>query len=235
MKLLNRFLSSIIKTGELVVVDAEGRRHLFGDGTTPRAVMKLRDPALYNNMVFKTEMAVGEGYMDGTLTMEEGTSLVDLLTLYNMNRRSVGENRLVKALSNLSRKMRRFQQSNKVGEAQQNVAHHYDISNDFYKLFLDKNMLYSCAYFRNEDDSLETAQRNKLRLLAAKLDLKKGHRVLDIGCGWGEMALYLARLEEVDVTGVTLSREQYELANQRAEKSGFGGQGSLRVDGLPQS
>ena len=174
MRLLNRFLSSIIKSGELVVIDAQGSRHLFGDGTAPRAVMKLHDPALYNNMVLKTEMAVGEGYMDGTLTLEEGTSLVDLLTLYNINRRSVGQNGLVKVLSNISRKMRRFQQSNRIGEAQQNVAHHYDISNDFYKLFLDRSMLYSCAYFRTENDSLETAQRNKLRLLAAKLDLKNG-------------------------------------------------------------
>lgn len=221
MKFLNRFLSSIIKKGDLVVIDIEGVRHSFGDGTLPKAVMHLKDAKLYNDMVFKTEMAVGEGYMDGKLTMEEGTTLQDLLTLYNINRQSVGKNKVVKLLSNVSKKLKRFQQSNKVGEAQTHVSHHYDISNDFYKLFLDKNMLYSCAYFRNEDDSLEVAQRNKLRLLAAKLNLKKGQKVLDIGCGWGDMALYLARLEDVDVTGVTLSKEQCDLANQRAKDIGL--------------
>ena len=116
---------------------------------------------------------------------------------------------------------RKLQQSNRKGEAQKNVAHHYDIGNELYKLFLDKNLLYSCAYFRSDDDSLEEAQRNKLRLIAAKLDLKPGQRVLDIGCGWGDMALYLAQLEEVEVLGVTLSKEQQELASERARKMGL--------------
>ena len=112
-------------------------------------------------------------------------------------------------LRRISRGLKRFQQANPVGKAQRNVAHHYDLGNDFYKLFLDEGMQYSCAYFLDDSDSLEEAQRNKLRLIAAKLDLKPGLKILDIGSGWGELALYLAAMEEVDVTGVTLSKEQH--------------------------
>ena len=124
-------------------------------------------------------------------------------------------------LKRISRGLKRFQQANPVGKAQQNVAHHYDLGNDFYKLFLDKGMQYSCAYFVNDDDTLEEAQQNKLRLIASKLQLKPGLKVLDIGSGWGDLALYLAAMEDVDVTGVTLSREQHELSNEKARRAGL--------------
>ena len=102
--------------------------------------------------------------------------------------------------------------------------------NEFYKLFLDDNLLYSCAYFRNEDETLEQAQRNKLRLLAAKLNLKPGMKILDIGCGWGDLALYLASVEkDVSVLGVTLSTEQQALANERAEKMGLADRVKFRM------
>ncbi len=117
--------------------------------------------------------------------------------------------------------MKRFQQANPIGQAQKNVAHHYDLGNDFYKLFLDEGMQYSCAYFLNDNESLEQAQQNKLRLIAAKLNLKPGLKILDIGSGWGDMALYLARLENVDVTGVTLSKEQHALSNEKAKRLGL--------------
>ena len=119
-------------------------------------------------------------------------------------------------LRRISRGLKRFQQANPVGKAQKNVAHHYDLGNDFYKLFLDEGMQYSCAYFLNDDDTLEEAQQNKLRLIAAKLDLKPGLKILDIGSGWGDLALYLAAMEDVDVTGVTLSKEQHALSNEKA-------------------
>ena len=121
------------------------------------------------------------------------------------------------AAAKVSRGLKRFQQANPVGQAQKNVAHHYDLGNDFYKLFLDEGMQYSCAYFLNDDETLEQAQHNKLRLIAAKLNLKPGLKVLDIGSGWGDLALYLAALENVDVTGVTLSKEQHALSNEKAQ------------------
>jgi cyclopropane-fatty-acyl-phospholipid synthase len=124
-------------------------------------------------------------------------------------------------LRRISRGLKRFQQANKVGEAQQNVAHHYDLGNAFYELFLDKGMQYSCAYFLEDTNTLEEAQQNKLRLIASKLRLEPGLKVLDIGSGWGDLALYLAAMEDVDVTGVTLSKEQHALSNEKARRAGL--------------
>jgi cyclopropane-fatty-acyl-phospholipid synthase len=158
--------------------------------------------------------------MDGRMRFEEST-LRDFLTLFSINRLSLGSYPLQKVLRAVSRGLKRFQQANPVGKAQKNVAHHYDLGNAFYELFLDEGLHYSCAYFLNDEESLEQAQRNKLRLIAAKLALKPGLRILDIGSGWGELALYLATLEDVDVTGVTLSKEQHALANEKARRLGL--------------
>jgi cyclopropane-fatty-acyl-phospholipid synthase len=159
--------------------------------------------------------------MDGRMSFEEGSTLRDFLTLFSVNRLSLGSYPLQKALRTVSRGLKRFQQANPVGKAQRNVAHHYDIGNDFYRLFLDKGMQYSCAYFLSDDDTLEEAQQNKLRLIAAKLDLKPGQKILDIGSGWGDMVLYLARMADVKVLGVTLSKEQCRLANEKAKALGL--------------
>jgi len=117
--------------------------------------------------------------------------------------------------------LRTFQQRNPVGKAQQNVSHHYDLSRKLYELFLDEDLQYSCAYFLSPDDSLETAQENKKRHLAAKLGLQPGQRVLDIGCGWGGLALDLAGRADIEVLGVTLSEEQHRVATESAEKRGL--------------
>src|SRR3954463_9335624 len=158
--------------------------------------------------------------MDGRMSFEDST-LRDFLTLFSLNRQSLATYPLQSVLKRISRSVKRFQQANPVGQAQKNVAHHYDLGNDFYRLFLDKGMQYSCAYFINDDDTLEEAQQNKLRLIASKLQLKPGLKILDIGSGWGDLALYLAAREDVDVTGVTLSREQHELANDKARRAGL--------------
>ncbi len=131
--------------------------------------------------------------------------------------------------------LKRFQQANPVGQAQKNVAHHYDIGNDFYRLFLDKGMQYSCAYFTSDDNTLEEAQQNKLRLIASKLNLKPGQKVLDIGCGWGDMALYLGRMENVKVLGVTLSREQCRSPTRRPRRLGPRRSRALRAARLSRS
>ncbi|WP_137131509.1 cyclopropane-fatty-acyl-phospholipid synthase family protein [Rhizobium sp. FY34] len=218
---LSHMMKSFIRKGRLTVIDAEGRRHVF-EGTPGISVtMRLTDRKLYRSLVFNPELAAGEAYMDGTMRFEEGSHLRDFLKLFSMNRLSLGSYPLQKVLRAIKMKFRKRQQSNRKGQAQQNVAHHYDLGNDFYKLFLDENMLYSCAYFRDPGETLEQAQRNKLRLLAAKLCLKPGMKVLDIGCGWGDLALYLATLEDVHVTGVTLSKEQQALASSRAQAAGL--------------
>ncbi|MDI6839019.1 MAG: class I SAM-dependent methyltransferase, partial [Rhizobiaceae bacterium] len=213
MFLLSHMLKSFIKKGRLTVIDADGRRHVFGGSQEgPQVTMRLTDPKLYRSLVFKAELVAGEAYMDGTMRFEEGSSLRDFLMLFSINRLSLGSYPIQKAIRAVRMRFRKREQSNRKGQAQQNVAHHYDLGNDFYRLFLDENMLYSCAYFHDPEETLEQAQRNKLRLLAAKLDLKPGMKVLDIGCGWGDLALYLAQLEDVAVVGVTLSKEQHALA-----------------------
>ncbi|MGF9563289.1 cyclopropane-fatty-acyl-phospholipid synthase family protein [Neorhizobium sp. JUb45] len=218
---LSHMMKSFIRKGKLTVIDADGKRHIFSGTPGLEVTMRLTDPKLYKSLVFNPELAAGEAYMDGTMRFEEGSTLQDFLTLFSVNRLSLGSYPLQKALRAIKMKFRKRQQSNRKGQAQQNVAHHYDLGNEFYKLFLDDNMLYSCAYFREDGETLEQAQRNKLRLLAAKLGLKPGMKVLDIGCGWGDLALYLASLEDVQVLGVTLSKEQQALASERAQKAGL--------------
>lgn len=220
---LSHMMKSFIRKGRLTVIDAEGKPHVFSGEPGPEVTMRLTDPKLYRTLVFNSELAAGEAYMDGTLRFENGSSLRDFLTLFSINRLSLGSYPIQKALRAIKMRFRKRQQSNVKGEAQRNVAHHYDLGNDFYKLFLDEHMLYSCAYFREPQETLEQAQRNKLRLLAAKLCLRPGMKVLDIGCGWGDLALYLAQLEDVEVLGVTLSKEQQALATQRAKDAGLDG------------
>ena len=230
---LSHMLKSFVRTGTLTVIDAEGKTHIFGGTPGPKVTMRLTDPTLYKSLFFNPELAAGEAYMDGRMSFENST-LRDFLTLFSVNRLSLGSYPLQKVLRKVSRGLKRFQQANPVGKAQQNVAHHYDLGNDFYQLFLDEGMQYSCAYFTSDDDTLEEAQQNKLRLIASKLNLKPGQRVLDIGSGWGDMALYLARMENVDVTG----RHAVEGAVRAFEREGQAAwrcrSRPLRAAGLPR-
>jgi cyclopropane-fatty-acyl-phospholipid synthase len=213
-------MKSFVRVGTLKIIDADGKEHVFSGEPGPNVTMRLSDRSLYYKLVFNPELHAGEAYMDGRMSFEDST-LRDFLTLFSLNRLSLGSYPLQKVLRRISRAFRKRQQANPVGKAQQNVAHHYDLGNDFYKLFLDEGLQYTCAYFTDDDETLEQAQRNKLRLVAAKLNLKPGLKILDMGCGWGELALYLAGLEDVEVIGVTLSKEQNELANARAREAGL--------------
>ncbi len=217
---LSHMLKSFVRVGALTVIDADGARHVFGGTPGPTVTMRLTDRSLYRKLFFSPELHAGEAYMNGTMRFEDG-SLRDFLTLFSVNRRALGAYPLQHALRRVSRMLKRFQQANPIGQAQRNVAHHYDLGNEFYALFLDRDMHYSCGYFMAADDSLEDAQRNKCRLLAAKLDLRPGQRILDIGCGWGGLGLYLAGLEDIEILGVTLSREQHALATERAHRAGL--------------
>jgi cyclopropane-fatty-acyl-phospholipid synthase len=219
---LSHMLKAFVRTGTLRVIDADGKPHIFaGAPGGPDVTMRLTDRTLYRKLFFNPELNAGEAYMDGRLTFENGSTLRDFLTLFSINRLSLGAHPMQKVLRRVSLGLKRFQQANPVGKAQKNVAHHYDLGNAFYKLFLDEGMQYSCAYFLDDNDTLEQAQQNKLRLIASKLVLKPGLKVLDIGSGWGDLALYLARLADVDVTGVTLSKEQHALSNEKAKRLGL--------------
>jgi len=220
MKLLAHMLRRFIRKGSLRVIEANGAVTEVIGTKTPSATMRLHDPSLPFKLFRNPELHTGEAYMNGTLTFE-GCTLADFLHVFSINRGAIASYPMQKFLRRISRAIRRFQQMNPVGRAQQNVAHHYDLSADLYRLFLDKDMQYSCAYFENGDETLEEAQEKKKRHIAAKMDLQNGQRILDIGCGWGGMALYLASVKNVKVLGVTLSEEQYKIATERAKKAGL--------------
>ena len=217
---LSSLLRAFVRVGALKVIDSNGKIYTFEGEPGPRVTMRFHDPSLKYRLFFNPDLCVGEAYMDGDLTLEDG-GLPALLDLYAINCDHLEAYPVQRMVRGISHALRRFQQNNKIGRARRNVSHHYDLGNDFYKLFLDADMQYSCAYFEHETDTLEQAQRNKQRLIAAKMNLRPGGKVLDIGSGWGGMALYLASLEDVEVLGVTLSQEQCALANERAREAGL--------------
>ena len=220
MFLFDRLLKRVIRKGTLHVIDASGKKHSYGGEPGPEVTIQITDAGLYRKLFTNPELHMGEAYMDGTLLVREG-GIRGFLTLFALNRQSVRNHPLQKLLRGTMKKLKRWQQRNTQKTSSANVRHHYDLSNDFYRLWLDNDMHYSCAYFATPEDTLEQAQQNKLRHIAAKLDLKPGQRVLDIGCGWGGNALYIASVADVEVVGVTLSVEQHALATQRARERGL--------------
>jgi cyclopropane-fatty-acyl-phospholipid synthase len=218
--LLASVLAQAIRIGRLGVVDASGRRHVFEGAPGPSACIRLRDPALHWKLLVRPRLFVPEAYMDGTLTIEEG-SLYDFIDLLVSNDSAQWDSPVMRLNQAAGRLVRWVHQYNPVPRARRNVAHHYDLSDQLYELFLDRDRQYSCAYFRTPADDLDTAQENKKRHIAAKLLLQPGQKVLDIGSGWGGLALYLATECGCDVTGLTLSQEQHKVAQRRAAEAGL--------------
>ena len=226
--LFAHLLRRLITVGTLRVVDAGGKVHVFGEtgGETVGesdgggVTIRLHDRALHRQLFFNSRLGIGEAYMDGTLTIEEGT-LYDFLDLCGVNLQNSPRYPTIDLIMRMERHLRRFQQYNPLGRAQRNIAHHYDLSGSLYQMFLDADRQYSCAYFLDPNDSLEQAQDNKKRHIAAKLLLEPGVRVLDIGSGWGGLALYLAQASNAEVTGITLSTEQQKAAEARAADAGL--------------
>ncbi|MDY0884107.1 class I SAM-dependent methyltransferase [Dongia soli] len=211
-------LKTVIRTGSLRLIDGAGRIHGYGDASPPYCTVRLRARHLNYTLALNPELSIGEAYMNGLLTIEDG-SLYDLLEIAAKNFQNFER---VPWFSLLSSVMRRLKQYNPIDRARGNVAHHYDLSGQLYDLFLDKDRQYSCAYFLRAGDSLETAQENKKRHIAAKLFLDRpGLSLLDIGSGWGGLGLYLAEEAAVEVTGVTLSVEQHKVSEARAAAAGL--------------
>ena len=220
MWLLANMLERFIQRGTLRVIDSDGRAVEFAGSSEPFATIRLHDPGLAFKLFRNPELYAGEAYMNGTLTFED-CSLEDFLGLFSINRATIASYPLQTVLRRMSKLVRAFQQYNPIGRAQQNVAHHYDLSAEMYRLFLDEDMQYSCAYFENGNETLEEAQQKKKRHVAAKMQLESGQRILDIGCGWGGLAIDLARRADVEVLGVTLSVEQHRIAVERARAAGL--------------
>ena len=221
MFLLSRLFKTIFKAGRLTVIDARGRTSVYGgDEPGPELTIRLHDKAVEWPMALNPRLAVGEAFMEERLTIENG-DIFDLLDFCALNTQRFASYGQFDPLYKLDKLLRRLQQFNPIGRAQKNVAHHYDLSDDLYDRFLDADRQYSCAYFRTGNDSLEVAQDNKKRHIAAKLLLKPGVKVLDIGSGWGGLGMYLARAGAGEVHGVTLSTEQHVVSNRRAAEAGL--------------
>ena len=222
MALIDDLLEKLVTQGRLVVVLPSGEERAFGPGDGGEEIrIRVADRATMMRIARNPRLGFGEAYMDGRIAIERG-SLLDLMRLI------VGANRWEaktpgrKALNRGKTWWKALFRRNEAKAARRNVAHHYDIGNDLYRLFLDDDLQYSCAYFTDPANSLEQAQADKKAHIAAKLWLKPGQRVLDIGCGWGGTALYLNRVADVDVLGVTLSEEQLKVARERAAAAGVG-------------
>lgn len=219
---LEHLFKQAVRQGTLRVYDAEGNLHEFrGTPAEPVVTMRLHDKKLYRSLFLNIKMTLGEAYTDGRLTFEDGSTVHDFLNLSVKNQASVAGHPMLRVAGQINRFLRPLRQMNPVGKARKNVAHHYDLSARLYELFLDKDQQYSCAYFCTPEDTLEDAQENKKRLLTAKLALQPGQKVLDIGCGWGGLSLFIAQQAAVDVVGVTLSEEQHAVATQRAKDMGL--------------
>jgi cyclopropane-fatty-acyl-phospholipid synthase len=219
--LLPHLLDHLITQGTLRLYGPNGETHIFsGPAPGPDVKMRLHDAALGRKLFLNPRLCLGEAYMTGTLTVDDGT-IYDLLELVAMNMEVAPPSILRPLYNGFGRFFRFLQQYNPMPRARRNVAHHYDLSEELYSLFLDADRQYSCAYFLSPDDDLETAQLNKKQHLAAKLRIEPGQRVLDIGCGWGGLALYLARECGAEVVGLTLSEEQLKVARWRAAAGGF--------------
>jgi cyclopropane-fatty-acyl-phospholipid synthase len=222
MFLLDRLFQKMLRHGDLTVIDAKGTRHRYGTPTPekPAIVVRLTTTATARAIAINPALGAGEAFMDGRLVIEQGDirQLVDLIT---WNLRWQRDNPVRFALWRQAAVAAWFDQINFARRSKRNVAHHYDLDDRLYDLFLDPHRQYSCAYFGDDDTTLEAAQEAKLAHIAAKLDLKPGQRVLDIGCGWGGMARYLHKVSGAEVLGVTLSEEQLKYARAKAEDMGI--------------
>lgn len=228
-RLLQFLLKTFITRGNFRVTTSRGTVLTFGDGSGPPVSVRFTTPAAEWGILLDPELKLGESYMNGTFVVEEGT-IADVLAI------ALGQDSEVphwaKPQFLIRYLWRRIKQFNPRKRSRQNVAHHYDLDGRLYSLFLDADRQYSCAYFERPDQSLDDAQLAKKRHLAAKLRLapdRNDLRVLDIGCGWGGLGLYLAEYGNADVTGITLSQEQHAVANERAQERGLSGRARFRL------
>lgn len=215
--LMKRF----IKVGTIHVIDHRGQKHSYvGSPVSPEITMRLRSVSIERRLYMNPDLALGEGYMNGDITVEGG-SIYDLLFVLSCNLSNGAFSTVQKWHMQGKQLLKSWISRISLSKAKSNVAHHYDLPPSLYGLFLDDDWQYSCAYFKNLTNDLNTAQLDKKRHLAAKLRLLPHQTILDIGCGWGGLALYLAQTENVRVVGLTLSKEQHKVATERAKKAGL--------------
>ena len=228
MKLIE-FLNNIIKDDGFLLIDANKNKHLIGKPKKENPItLKILDKSLHTKLLLLPDLYFGEAYTNGSVVIENGTLTEFLdIALKNIGR---GETNSFNAAINKLRGTYRFLTNfNLRNKSKSNVAHHYDISEKLYDLFLDEKRQYSCAYFKNDNDTLEEAQNNKIDHIIKKLNLKPNQKVLDIGSGWGTLAIEIAKKSKCEVLGVTLSENQYKYSIQKAKSEGLENQVRFRL------
>ena len=220
MSLIGRLVGQLLRKGSITLLTPGKPPQTIGPGGQPHLTVRFTDKKVGFDIAKNPRLGLGEAYMDGRFIVEDGT-ILDLMELITGQNRweDKGAKRNLFGKGRLGAVKRMFHR-NKPTRSRRNVAHHYDLSDELYDTFLDADRQYSCAYYTDPNNSLEQAQADKKAHIAAKLYLKPGQRVLDIGCGWGGMALYLHKVAGVDVLGITLSEEQLKYARRRAEEEG---------------
>ena len=215
---LAKFLNKLFKEDGFILIDANSIKYIIGNPKKEKPIiLRLLDKKLHYKLLFNPDLYFGEAYTDGTAKIENG-SLTDFLEIAFKNIGRNQTNILSQILNQLRGTYRYLTNFNVTKKSKKNVAHHYDISDDLYDLFLDSKRQYSCAYFKNENDSLEVAQNNKIDYIIKKLNLKPNQKVLDIGCGWGSLAIEIAKKTQCEVTGITLSENQYKYSINKAKE-----------------
>ncbi len=218
--LLDAILRRIVRSGAFIITDPAGGSRHYGmpDPARPPVHARMLDDRVARDIARHPVLGTAETYMDGRFVLEGD----DILALLDLMRGNLPFEDTDDALLKIGERplVTRLMRANSLRRARRNVAHHYDLSDRLYDLFLDRDRQYSCAYFTDGNTDLDRAQTDKKAHIAAKLDLRPGQRVLDIGCGWGGMALYLNRVADVDVLGITLSAEQLKVARRRAAEAG---------------
>ncbi|ABQ29065.1 SAM-dependent methyltransferase [Acidiphilium cryptum] len=220
--IIDYHLRRLIKTGTVEIFWPDGSWTRYGDGQFPRAALEIKSAATARRLVINPDLAMGEAYMDGTLKPVECT-VYDVLRVFMSNTELYDRGTFIMRIRRIFRRIyRTFSQANSKIRSMRNVKHHYDIGNDVYQIFLDSDLQYSCAYYPNGDETIDIAQIAKKRHILAKLILDRPNlNVLDIGCGWGGMALTMAHDYDANVIGITLSEEQIMVARQRAADAGL--------------
>ena len=221
-----KLIKRLIKHGELTVIAYDGKRHVFGTAQTgPSVTVRIRDSRFVRQLMRRPGLMLGEGYMEEAYTIERGTlyDFLEIILISADRQKPVGfvADAIGRAASLILR--------NNGDRASRNIRHHYDIDHSLYEMFLDEDLQYSCGYWRDGVTSLEIAQRDKKDHIARKLLLEPGMKVLDIGCGWGGLALTLARDYGAHVTGVTLSTDQFETASRRVQEQGLGDRITIKL------
>ena len=226
---LTRFLENLIKEDGFVLIDANTKEHIIGKPNKINPIkIRLLDKSLHYKLLFLPELYFGEAYADGSLVIENGTLTEFLdIAMKNIGRSEI--NSFSKIIKKIKGTYRYFTNFNLAYKSKKNVAHHYDISEKLYDLFLDKNRQYSCAYFKKDTDSLETAQNNKIDHIIKKLNLKPNQKVLDIGSGWGTLAIEIAKKSQCEVLGITLSENQLEYSNKKVKELNLENQVSYKL------